>query len=341
MKVINHILLLVLILPYFPLMAQNRDYAGAEIRTNESFLYGRFEVNMKSCKGSGISSAFFTFYDMPGFDKNWNEIDIEILGRYENEVQFNAIVGLHEMHEHRKVLSFNPHNDFHTYSFDWTPDYIAWSVDGNEVYRQVGEHIKRMDAPQKIMMNLWASDFIDWTGPFDDSILPVETEYDYVNYYVYDLLTKTFTLKWTDDFKRFDMNRWSLANHTFEGNKVDFTPDNVDFRKGILILKLSKKEARKAAEVISEEKSTEGKGEILKAEIVSDSVIRITFKGDTYALYARKKNFKLNGMEILKTKLSKNLRTVDIYLASPIKETQFSIWYSPPGMDAQIMKVIK
>lgn len=341
MKVINHILLLVLMLQYFPLMAQNRVYAGAEIRTNESFLYGRFEVNMKSCKGSGICSSFFTFYDMPGFEKNWNELDIEILGRYENEVQFNAIVGHHEMHEHRETLSFNPHNDFHTYSFEWTPDYIAWSVDGNEVYRQVGEHVKRMNAPQKIMMNLWASDFTDWTGSFDDSILPVETEYDYVNYYEYDQSNKTFTLKWTDDFKRFDINRWSLATHTFEGNKVDFTPDNVSFRKGILILKLSKKEAWGATGVISEEKPTEGKGVLLKAEIVSDTVIRITFKGDTYAPYARKKNFRLNGMEILKTKLSKNLRTVDIYLSSAITETEFSIWYSPPGKDIQEVKVIK
>lgn len=112
------------------IQAQVKKYYGAEIRTNESFLYGRFEVKMKSVEASGMLISFFTFYDSPDFLTNWNEIDIEILGRYQNEVQFNAIVGKHEMHEYRQTLNYNPHQDFHVYAFDWTPFYIAWSVDG-------------------------------------------------------------------------------------------------------------------------------------------------------------------------------------------------------------------
>src|SRR5437868_9653472 len=97
-----------------------KKFKGAEIRTNESYLYGRFEVKMKASQNSGMLVTFFTFYDAPDFAQNWNEIDIEILGRYPNEVQYNTIVGNHKMNENRQVLDFNPHNDFHVYSFDWT-----------------------------------------------------------------------------------------------------------------------------------------------------------------------------------------------------------------------------
>lgn len=283
--------------------------------------------------------SFFTFYDMPDFRNNWGEIDIEILGRYDNEVQFNAIVGHHEMHEHRETLSFNPHDDFHVYGFDWTPEYIAWSVDGKEVYRQEGEHVRRMNAPQKIMMNVWISEFLDWTGPFDEAALPVQAEYDFVRYSEYDPANKSFTGKWTDDFKRLDLGRWSLATHTFEGNKVDFTPDNARVKDGVLILKIDKKYLPERTDPNAEEKSTEGSGEILKAEVVSDNMIRITFKGDTYAPYARKKNFSIEGLEVLKTKLHSDLRTIDIYVSGLNSGMEYILGYTVPGMSEQRVKI--
>ena len=40
----------------------------------------------------------------------------------------------------RSVLSdqgtlhgFDPHSEWHTYELEWTPDYIAYTVDGHEV----------------------------------------------------------------------------------------------------------------------------------------------------------------------------------------------------------------
>jgi hypothetical protein len=223
------------------LFAQEKPYLGAEIRTMETFQYGKFEVRMKTSEASGMIYSFFTFYDEADFATKWNEIDVEILGRYTNEVQFNAIVGNHQMFEKRYELPFNPHEDFHTYAFTWTPQYIAWSVDGTEVYRQTGEHVAKMNSPQKLMMNVWPSSAVGWAGKIDATKFPLEAAYDYVKYYTYQPSTKdTFRLRWTDDFNKLDFSRWQLATHTFDSNECVFTPENAVVEEGVLKLKLTK-----------------------------------------------------------------------------------------------------
>jgi hypothetical protein len=225
------------------LLAQEKPYLGAEIRTIETFQYGRFEVRMQPTEASGMIYSFFTFYDEVDFATKWNEIDVEILGRYNNEVQFNAIVGNHQMFEKRYVLPFNPHDDFHVYAFTWTPNYIAWSVDGVEVYRQTGAHVAKMNSPQKLMMNVWPSSSVAWAGKIDETKFPIEATYDYVKYYSYQPNSKdndTFKLKWRDDFNQLDYSRWQLATHTFDTNECVFDPDNAIVEGGVLKLILSK-----------------------------------------------------------------------------------------------------
>ena len=81
------------------LLAQ-KPYRGAEYRTLGTMRYGRFEVRMRSAGVSGMLSSFFTYYDPAN---PWNEIDIEIMGRYSNEVQFNTIVPANTNHVLRYV----------------------------------------------------------------------------------------------------------------------------------------------------------------------------------------------------------------------------------------------
>lgn len=223
------------------LFAQEKPYLGAEIRTIETYTYGRFEARMKTAQVSGIIYSFFTFYDEPDFMSKWNEIDVEILGRYSNEVQFNSITGNHTMHEKRDTVSFNPHEGFHLYSFTWTPTYLLWMIDGVEVYRQNGAFLKTMNRPQKIMMNVWPSSAAAWAGKIDATKIPLQAEYDFVNYYSYEpYKTDSFQLKWTDNFDFFDSNRWQTASHTFDTNESVFTPENVVIEGGYLKLRLTK-----------------------------------------------------------------------------------------------------
>ena len=69
-------------------------------------------------------ASFFTYYDGGTGVQDWNEIDIEILGRYNNDVQFNIITPGQMDHVHHQFVNFNPHLDFHTYAIEWTPDYV-------------------------------------------------------------------------------------------------------------------------------------------------------------------------------------------------------------------------
>ncbi len=239
------ILLLILLNLSFVLPAEAKSLKGAELRTLESYTYGRFEVRYRAVQASGALASFFTFHDNISSTKDWNEIDIEIMGRYTDEVQFNTITAGQTSHVYPQWVSFNPATDFHTYAFEWTPSYVAWFIDGNEVLRQTGAHIATLNKPQKIMMNIWPPAYSNWAGKWNPAVLPLFAYYDWVSYASYTPgrgntgTDHNFTLQWKDDFDRFDASRWAKATHTFSGNNCDFTPENAVFKDGFLILCLT------------------------------------------------------------------------------------------------------
>jgi beta-glucanase (GH16 family) len=223
-------------------------YKGAEYRTKGTFLYGRFEVRMKSAQREGMLSSFFTYHEITTV-ADWNEIDIEIMGRYSDDIQFNPITRGQVNHVSHYQTSFNPSLDFHVYAFEWTPKYVAWFVDGKEVHRQTGPHIEGLNLPQKIMMNIWPPVYVNWAGQWNENVLPAFAYYDWVSYSSFTPdsgntgTDSNFTTQWKDDFNSWDQNRWEKATHTFGGNNCDFIPENAVFKDGNLILCLTKETA--------------------------------------------------------------------------------------------------
>jgi len=238
-------IIILLILFSIPLNLFANIFKGAEYRTKLSYMYGRFEVRMKSSYREGMLSSFFTYYDGGGGIGNWNEIDIEIMGRYYDNVQFNTITPNQTDHVSHKPMLVSPHMDYHTYAFEWTPQYVAWFIDDVEVIRQTGAHIQTLTLPQKIMMNIWNPLFENWAGIFNPDALPAFSYYDWVSYYSYTPGTgnygtgNNFTYDWTDNFDFWDTNRWDKATHTFNGNGCDFIQENAVFIDGKLVLCLT------------------------------------------------------------------------------------------------------
>ncbi|RMH66006.1 MAG: glycosyl hydrolase family protein [Calditrichaeota bacterium] len=226
-------------------VARAKVYKGAELRTKASYTYGRIEARFMPAEGKGIVASLFTYHEITSLDQ-WNEIDIEILGRYKDDVQLTTITPNQIGHSSHHYTSFNSHSGYHTYAFEWTPDYVAWFIDGKEVYRQTGIHIQTLNRPQKIMMNLWVSDGSTWVGDWDDRVLPKFSYYDWVSYSSYTPgfgnsgTDNNFTLQWRDDFDQFDGNRWQKATHSFNGNLVDFLPENIVYKNGKMILCLTR-----------------------------------------------------------------------------------------------------
>jgi hypothetical protein len=223
-------------------------YKGGEYRTKASYLYGRFEVRMKSVQREGMLSSFFTYNDNYPTTQ-WNEIDIEIMGRYADDIQYNAITPGTTNHVGRRQTPFNPSLDFHTYAIEWTPTYVAWFIDGTESYRQTGSHIQTLNLPQKIMMNVWIQTAQNWSGVWNENSLPAFAYYDFVSYSSFTPDSGTsgtnnnFTLQWKDDFNSYDATRWDRATHTFPGNLCDFIAENIVFKDGNMILCLTKESA--------------------------------------------------------------------------------------------------
>lgn len=265
---------------FFQTALISKDYRGAEYRTKQAFLYGRFEVNMKSANREGMLSSFFTYNDAGG---DWNEIDIEILGRYLNDFQMNTITAGQTNHVGHYLMPASPHLDYHTYAFEWTPEYVSWFVDGIEVLKQTGVHIQNLTLPQKIMMNVWNPQYPNWVGSFYPEALPAFAYYDWVAYYEYTPgsgnygSANNFTHNWTDEFNDWDTTRWDKANHTWTGNGSDFIYENAVFEDGKLVLCLTNSTNIGYVDVnvpsILWARATEGKIEVMFSEEVDEASV--------------------------------------------------------------------
>ncbi|MBJ12994.1 MAG: hypothetical protein CMG62_07970 [Candidatus Marinimicrobia bacterium] len=226
-----------------------KPYKGGELRTDDTYRYGRFEVRMKSAYGNGVVSSFFTYRDFweEGHTSNsyWNEIDFEWLGNYDDKVQTNLIIqnawDLPELVD----LGVSPHESFHTYAIEWTPSDVKFFIEDQLIRIVNNFYADSLYHYQKLMMNIWQPIYDDWVGDFNPSILPVYAFYDWVKYYAYVPNSgnagtdNNFILFWEDEFDFYDTSRWSKANHTWDGNNSDLIYSNVVFESGYLILCLT------------------------------------------------------------------------------------------------------
>ena len=161
----------------------NPQYSGGEFRTNDFYHYGYYETSMQAMKNDGVVSSFFTYTgptDIVNGQKNpWDEIDIEILGKDTTKVQLNYYTNGVGKHEKMIDLGFDSSLEYHTYGFDWQPNYIAWYIDGKEVYRATDNIPK---TPGKIMMNAWPGLTVDdWLNHYDGKT-PLVARYQWVTY---------------------------------------------------------------------------------------------------------------------------------------------------------------
>ncbi|MBN1799137.1 MAG: family 16 glycosylhydrolase [Spirochaetales bacterium] len=231
---------------------QVTNFKGAEVFSHEAVLFGKFEVRMRMVNEKGMVSSFFLYDNKSwqGLPHLWREIDIEALGKEKNLLQTNIITG----HAASKLMSElkhkveNLHSEYHTYTVEWTPDYIAVYVDGVLLRKDTAAENQQVadlrDTPLTYRMNLWISDAEEWAGRFNKNTLP---RFQYVNWIKYYEYTpgkgpggSDFTLAWTDDFNSFNTERWGAGNWGFEGNMAAFDPANAVIKNGYLILCLTK-----------------------------------------------------------------------------------------------------
>jgi endo-1,3-1,4-beta-glycanase ExoK len=224
--------------------AEAKVYKGAEVYSLESALHGRMEMRMRMIRGSGLLSTFFTYKngsELTG--ATWEELDIEVLGKNDATTwQSNIITGNPRMTSEQTHSSTTSLADgYHTYTLEWTPEYVSWSLDGVVVRKTEGGQVSSLTNPASFRFNAWSHEATAWVGALDEAALPAYQFVNWVKYYRYE--NGQFVLDWTDDFDTLDRGRWSLGNWTFAGNLVDFDPANAVVQDGTLILAITKEGA--------------------------------------------------------------------------------------------------
>ncbi len=199
---------------------------------------------MKSAEGNGVVSSFF-MYNL-NTNCEWpsdiNEIDIEMTGNTD-DLYFTTHYNGPTSHGDVYNSMFNPHLDMHDYAIEWTPGVVRWFADGALVNVQDAPYVQGLIHPLNIMMNLWAAEAEGWVGPWDPSIMPLSSEYEYVRCYEYTPgegnagTGNNFSLLWEDDFDFLDEERWTVETFGgFNGNYCNFRASSVSFEDGKMIL---------------------------------------------------------------------------------------------------------
>jgi len=325
--IIKHLIIFYLLLSPWMMGAER----GAELRTLDSLLYGKFETRYKPAQGEGLVSSFFVYNDdYP--NTPWVEIDVELLGRFKQVVDMNAMTPGSHLRTH--YVPFNTHLDFFEYGFEWTPDYVAWFINGEEVYRQTADHVADLNHPVKIMMNIWNPVFDDWVGFWDERVLPRFAYYDWVRYASYtpgsgDTGTNNdFTHQWQDDFSEFDTTRWEKSdNHTWNGNQSIFITENAVFDDGHLILCLTDDEH------IGYQDQTKPYG--LWARAKGDSItVRFSEELDPETSQTVN-NYIITGVSVLSATLMPNQHTVKLNVSGLMLDSTYNLMLLGIKDDAQ------
>ena len=162
-------------------------------------------------------------------------------------LSLNAIYGdgHNKIEDHQYADNVSIGDEWHTYGMEWTPEYIAYSIDDREV-RRLGsddnEAVDLMHKAQNLKMNFWTPTFHAWGADFKPTDMPWYLLFDYVEVYKYNQDSKSFDFSWRDDFNNFDQTRWKKTSGTFEANSSTFYPGNVYTHAGNLVIKMEPNE---------------------------------------------------------------------------------------------------
>jgi beta-glucanase (GH16 family) len=172
-----------------------KPYLGVEMRSVKTLTYGKVSARMRFAAGSGVVSGLVLFYT-PYPNCDWNEIDIEHLGKSSNSSQLNAMVytgtvnptctaSVSPTQDPQVVdLGFNAETDFHVYDLEWTPAGVKYFADG-VLLRTWTSNIALLRLPETILLTIWASSSADWAWALSETSAPTSSQVDWIKVYDY------------------------------------------------------------------------------------------------------------------------------------------------------------
>lgn len=175
------------------------EYTSARLKSKglQEFTYGKIEARIKLPSGQGIWPAFWMLGQGFTGDESWpycGEIDIMEHVNNESKVWGTLHWDNNGSQTFGSGMSIDNLDDYHTYSIEWTKNYIKWYVDDIEYCAAdisdieipgLERNIKNNDAFHKpffILLNLAVGG--NWPQSPDDSTdFPAKMYVDYVRVY--------------------------------------------------------------------------------------------------------------------------------------------------------------
>jgi endo-1,3-1,4-beta-glycanase ExoK len=163
----------------------DRAFTCGELMSRPMYGYGTFEVRMKpAALNPGIVSAFFT-YTGAAHGNPQDEIDFEFVSTRPRSVDATYHAKGSGGQSLDVKLDFDPRAGLNDYAYHWTPDKIAWYVNGKlvrEVKRVEGKPFTTL--PGKLYISVWngADGLSGWLGKFTYPGVPLVARYEYVAY---------------------------------------------------------------------------------------------------------------------------------------------------------------
>ena len=217
---------------------------SAELYRTDAFFYGRFEARVQFAPGEGVVSSFFLWKDGSSATTSWNELDYEKL-KAACQLQTNIWSGTGTQSPQIPSIAADLCGGYHTYTFEWTPDYIAWFIDGTQLRRETGsvvaEYTQNAAQGMAIHFNVWVGN-ASFGGVLDPSILPVNEYVDWVQYSSY--ANGAFQLQWREDFDGTGIpTGWATGNWQSPYGLSTHNPANVSFVNGVAVLSMTADDA--------------------------------------------------------------------------------------------------
>jgi len=200
-------------------------------------------------EADGVISSFFLWkVNSWKPDYYWNELDFEKVGlgwNGEGRLKLNLINGYPGPNNNDNDVDTSGQRickSFHDYGYEWTPDYVAWFMDGREIRRTTGgiiqEFNQAVDPGMQFRFNIWPGN-PSFGGNFNPGSLPLYQYIDWVRYSSYSG-PGNFTFEWQEDFDGDSLPAdWSLGNWGSPLDRSTHRPENVIFTGGMAVLALT------------------------------------------------------------------------------------------------------
>lgn len=153
----------------------NKETDAPTIQSNKWIFFGKIDVTLRACTGQGVVTSFVLQSD------DLDEIDWEWLGGDTTQVQTNYFgkgdTTTYDRGAYHPVSS--PQDEFHTYTIDWTKEYVKWYIDGDLVrtllYSDAKDGTRFPQTPMQIKLGTWVAGrkdapegTVEWAGGYTD-----------------------------------------------------------------------------------------------------------------------------------------------------------------------------